>query len=96
MVVFYNTIDISALNAIFITMKVQIYLQCQKGVRRALLITLAKSPAGKTANYEPSDQRLYNPIYTNKRRISCICDFEKKKTQEIYDLLQRLSTEHLL
>ena len=73
MVVISNIIDISAMNAIIIWMKLQASLQCKKVVRRDLLITLAKSLAGVTANQNPPAQILVSshlwpaPQNTNKR-----------------------------
>ena len=46
MVIFFNMLDVSALNAIIIWLKLQNSFQPKKMVRRTLLIKLAKSLAG--------------------------------------------------
>ena len=83
MVVYFNMIDISTMNALNVWVKLQTYLQCRKGVRYALLMTLAKSNAGFITNYNPRDQRPVSPLSclasenTNMRR-RCYCSLRKR------------------
>ena len=102
MVVFFNMIDISAMNAIIIWIKLQTSLQCKKGVRRALLITLAKSLAGVTANNNPPLQKPVSSNSsvasenTNKRKRCYLCPSKKDRKSKIYceDCQQSICGEH--
>ena len=65
-------------------MELQTYLQCRKGVRCFLLMTLAKSIAEITTNYNPLFRDTFHPIRVLLQKIrtregDVIVPFEKVK-----------------
>ena len=100
MVVFFNLVDISPMNAIIIWVKLKTYVQCRRGVRCVLLITLAKTIAGITTNYNPSVQRPVSPHSClasenmNKRR-TCYC-FLRKRTGNLRYTAKTVNREFLV
>ena len=100
MVVFFNMIDISAMNDIIRWMKLQASLQCRKSVRRDLLITLAKTLEEITAYQNPPVQgpvssHLYlAPENTNKRRRFYLYPSKNRKSKIHCDDCQSICCEH--
>ena len=56
-VVFFYKVDIGAMSSIIVCMKLHIFLQYMKIVRRALIITITNSLAGITTYDNPHVQR---------------------------------------
>ena len=73
MVIFFNMLDVSALNAIIIWLKLQNSFQSKKMVRRTLLIKLTKSLAGISSeeNLSTSGAVLYSTSLDAKKRKKC-------------------------
>ena len=78
MVVFFNLVDISPMNAIIIWVKLQTYLHSRRSVRCALLMTLAKSIAGITTNYNPLFRDPFPPF------VSCLRKYEDEKEMLLF------------
>ena len=102
MAFFFTLLDICAMKVIVIWMKLQTSLQCNKCVRRTLIIASAKSLAGIAANYNLHFQK---PVSfpsclvsedTNKRRRCYLCSSEKdRKSKMSYnDCQQSIGGEH--
>lgn len=100
MIVFFNMIDISALNAIIIWMKLEKSPKKQKNIRRHLLIKLAKSLAkinteeSLPVSFPSSSQGSEN--FERKRRRCCLCPSKRDRKSKVYcyNCEQNVCSEH--